>query len=102
MAGSDCAGCPPVRQHPASDLSPLLGELTKDRYAFDLLAEAGLIPLGHSAVDYDFVCFADGQYGADDGPLVRVEHEALLMDGRIDQRTLYNSFREFVMMALGR
>lgn len=84
---------------PASDLSPLLGELTKDRYAFDMLVEAGLIPLGHG-FDYDFVCFANDPSGADDGPLVRVEHEALLMHGLIEQQTMYGSFRAFVEKAL--
>jgi hypothetical protein len=82
---------------PAPDLSPLFGELTRDRYPFDVLVEAGLIPFGHGAgLYYDFVCFSEDQTRQNNGPLVKVEHEALLMHGQIEQQAIYASFREFV------
>lgn len=84
---------------PGPSLSLLLDKLRADPRFVEVLFPLGFLPFGKaSGGSYDPVCFDLHRRNADgDCPVVRVEHEAVLCDGRIgDQWELADSFRTLV------
>lgn len=83
---------------PGPSLKGLVGEITRDPVLTDVLFARGLVPFGRASDRYDPVCFDTARRRPDgDCPVLRVEHEAALCDGRIvEQWEMADSFRLFV------
>lgn len=90
---------------PGPSLSLLLANITGDPVFVEVLFPLGFLPFGKaSGGSYDPVCFDLHRRNADgDCPVVRVEHEAVLCDGRIGDRwELADSFRTLVKVVVAK
>ena len=84
---------------PGPTLAPLFAKITADRIFVEVLFPLGLVPFAKASGGcYDPVCFDTKRRGDDgDCPVVRIEHEAVLCDGRVgDQWEVAKSFRSLV------
>jgi len=92
-----------IANPPGILLAPLIAGMTKDRLLVDVLFAHGLIPFGRAPGDnYDPVCFDTRRRNADgDCPIVRIEHEAILCQGKLgESSTVSGSFRSLMTDAI--
>lgn len=94
-----------LANEPAADLSPLVSAMRADVHLFATLVPNGYIPFGKGPdVDYDPVCFDFRQRQKNgDCRIGRLDHEAILCDGRIGAITeLAPNFRYLVLNTIER
>jgi hypothetical protein len=94
-----------LANEPAEDLSPLLCAMRADVHLFATLVPNGYLPFGKGTdVDYDPVCFDFRQRQKNgDCRIVKLDHEAILCDGRIGAITeLAPNFRCLMLNTIER
>ena len=83
---------------PAADLRPLAEEMFADPVLNNTLLPAGFVRFALAPNEcYDPICFDLNRFAKGDCPIVRINHESVLMHdtlGEID--TIFGSFRELV------
>ena len=94
-----------LANQPAEDLAPLLAIMQKDRGLWSTLIPNGYVPFGRGAdLNYDPVCFDfRNRQKNGDCRIVRLDHEAILCDGRIGAVTeIAPNFRSLVLGTIAR
>ena len=83
---------------PATDLQPLSNLMFSDPVLTQTLVPKGYIRFGLAPnSSYDPICFDLNRFDSDDCPIVRLEHESILMHDTIgDVTTLFDTFRDLV------
>lgn len=96
----DLGICRLLPNEPGEDLQPLADCMFKDPIMKQILLPACLVRFAVS-MDYDPICFDCNHMQKSDCPVVRVEHESILVHGRIGQRTtLFGSVRELMLAVI--
>lgn len=83
---------------PTGDLRSLADAMFSDRVLNDALLPVGLVRFALAPNScYDPICFDLTRFDGDDCPIVRLEHESILIRDQIDKRvTIFDSFRSLV------
>jgi hypothetical protein len=87
---------------PAADLVALSNAMFADPVINNTLFPSRLVRFAlASNCCYDPICFDLTRFDGDDCPIVRLEHESILMHDRIGKReTVFDSFRDFVLTVI--
>ena len=86
---------------PGDGLQPLANLMTSDPVLQNTLAPNGYVRFAMAPDCYDPICFDVNRAADDDCPIVRLNHESILMHDRIgDVSTVFDSFRDLVLAVL--
>lgn len=86
---------------PASDLRPLAAAMFADPVLNNALVPAGYVRFAMAADDYDPICFDLNRPVGDDCPIIRLEHESILMHDRIGAHsTIFPTLRELMLAVI--
>ncbi len=88
---------------PGDGLQPLADLMTSDPVLENTLGPNGYVRFAMASDCYDPICFDVNRATNDDCPIVRLNHESILMHDRIgDVSMAFNSFRDLVLAVLAR
>ncbi|MEM9413006.1 MAG: hypothetical protein AAGA30_17990 [Planctomycetota bacterium] len=98
----DLGICRLLENPPAADLQPLADAMFRDPIITNTLLPAGFVRFALAPNEcYDPVCFDLSRMQDDDCPIVRMNHEVILIHQVIGEvTTLYGSFRELVIAVI--
>ena len=86
---------------PGDSLQPLANLMTSDPVLQTTLGPKGYVRFAMASDCYDPICFDVNRTAGDDCPIVRLNHESILMHDRIgDVSTIFDSFRDLVLAVL--
>ena len=82
----------------ATDLQPLANSMLIDPLLNQTLVPAHYVRFATATENYDPICFDLNRYAGDDCPIVRLDHESILMHESIgNTKTIFETFRELVV-----
>jgi hypothetical protein len=87
-----------ISNPPAPMLRPLLAHMTQDARLVEALYPLRLVPFAKAGSSYDPICFdLSVEAWGSDCRIFRVDHESILCDGRVGNKSMiFESFRSLV------
>jgi len=86
---------------PSCDLKPLAKRMNSDPVLQNTLSRNRLVPFARASCCYDPICFDLNRPSGKDCPIVRLNHESILMNDQVGEITaVADSFRDFVLAVI--